>query len=875
MGKNLKRAPKLAKWLFDRIVKSEEKSTVVGDIEEFFYDLREEKGAFMAKMWFWSQILASLPVFIKNSIYWRGLMIQNIIKITFRNISKHRGYYFINVAGLSIGVVCFILIALFITDELSYDRYHEKADRIYKAGVRALWADNEFHGCVSPASFSRTLVTEFPEVEVSTRLRRYGDPVVRYKDKAFSEERWYWADGTFFDVFTVPFLQGDPKTALIKPNSVVISESMAHKYFGTQDPLGKSLNTDNRRDYQITGVIEDVPHNSHVHYDFLASFITIEDGSDQNWISNNFPTYFVLKEGISHRDFETKLQLIVGKYVSPQLETVFGATLDEMEASGGSIKYFITPLTDIHLHSHLRFEHEPNSDIAYVYIFTVVAFAILLIACVNFINLATARSASRAKEVAVRKTVGSKRGQLIRQFLAETVVLGFLATLVALPIIQFLLPFFNNLTGKDLAVAYLQNMYTIPVLIGVALFVGLLAGIYPALFLASFDPVAVLKGEVVGRSQRAWMRNVLVVFQFTVSVVLIIGTLVVYRQLNYIQNKNLGFNKDQVVVIKKADDIGQKIRAYKQELLRLSGVLSASNSSNLIGDFFGDNLYRQIDQPKEKNQLIWRMWADQDYSKTFGLEFIQGRYFTEEAQEGRREVVLNESGAKILGYEEAVGQRIIDIEGRDFTIIGVVKDFHFESLHKELNPLIIHPYSPRGSGRYLSIRVRAENIKETLAAMKKTWEKYALNQAFEYEFFDDHFAQLYRSEEKTGTIFFSFSLLAILIASLGLSGLTAFITQQRTKEIGIRKVLGASVSGILFLYTKQFTRWVIVANIIAWPLAYFAMNKWLENFAYRASIGVGTFVLSALLALLIALLTVSFQSIRAAIANPADCLRYE
>lgn len=875
MTRKTAKAPILAKWLFDRIVRAEDRSTIVGDIEEFFFEIVEKKGVLRARLWFWMQILISLPMFVKNSIYWRVIMFGNTIKITFRNIQKHKGYYFINVTGLSIGIVCFILIALFIQDELSYDRYHEKAGRIFKAGVRALWADNEFYGAVSPAPFSEALITEFPEVEASTRLRRFGFPVIRYRDKVFSEERWYWADGTFFNVFTVPFLQGDPKTALTKPNSVVITESMAGKYFGVENPLGKSLSADNHRDYQVTGVIEDVPHNSHVHYDFLASFITIEDGSDQNWISNNFPTYFVLKEGIDHKDFETKLQLIVEKYVAPQLETVFGATLDEMEASGGSIEYFITPLTDIHLHSHLRFEHEPNSDIAYVYIFTVVAFAILLIACVNFVNLATARSASRAKEVAVRKTVGSKRGQLIKQFLDETVVLGFIATLVALPVIQFMLPFFNNLTGKNLAVAYLQNMYTIPVLIGVALLVGLLAGIYPAFFLASFDPVAVLKGEVVGRSRRSWMRNALVVFQFTVSVVLIIGTLVVYRQLNYIQNKNLGFNKDQVVVIKKADDIGQKIRAYKQELLRLPGVLSASNSSNLIGDFFGDDLYRQIDQPKEKNQLIWRMWTDKDYSKTYELEFIEGRFFSEESQEGRREVVLNESGAKILGYEEAVGQRIIDTEGRDFAIIGVVKDFHFESLHKELNPLIIHPYSPRSNGRYLSVRIRAENIKETLAAMKKSWEKYALNQAFEYEFFDDHFAQLYRSEEKTGKIFFSFSFLAVFIASLGLFGLTAFITQQRTKEIGIRKVLGASVPGIIFLFGRQFTKWVLVANIIAWPLAYFAMNKWLENFAYRTSIGVGTFVLSALLALLIALFTVSVQSVRAAVSDPVNSLRYE
>jgi len=812
---------------------------------------------------------------MQNSTDGKVVMFKNYIKIAFRNILKHKGYYFINVVGLSIGIVCFVLIALFIQDELSYDRYHDKADRIYRAGTRAVWADNEFSGAVSPAPFSDALAKEFPEVEASTRLRRSGFPVIRYKDKVFSEERWYWADETFFDVFTVPFLQGDPRTSLTEPNSVVISESMARKYFGHENPLGKSLNADNRRDYQITGVMEDVPRNSHVHYDFLASFITIEDGSDQNWISNNFPTYFVLKKSMAHEEFEDKLTILVEKYVEPQLKTVFGATFNELVASGGHFEYFATPLTDIHLRSHLRFEQEPNSDIAYVYIFSVVAFAILLIACVNFINLATARSASRAKEVGVRKTVGSSRSQLIRQFLVETTVLGFLAILVALPPIQFLLPFFNNLTGKSLSVSYLLNAATIPQLIGLGVLVGFLAGIYPAFFLASFDPVAVLKGESKGRTKGSWMRNILVVFQFSVSIVLIIGTLAVYQQLDYIQDKNLGFNKDQVVIVKKVDDLGQKIKPLRQELLRHSGIVSVSNSSNMIGDSFGDNLYRQIDHPKEDNQLLWFLWTDPDYAKTYHIQIKQGRYFSDYRQEGQREVVLNEAGAKILGYDDPVGQKIVDMDGGEYIIIGVVENFHFESLHKPLNPLIIHPFGPRGYGRYLSVRVNAENMQESLALMKKTWLKYSGGQAFEYEFFDDHFARIYRSEEATGRIFFSFSLLAIVIASLGLFGLTAFITQQKTKEVGIRKVLGATIPGLMFLFMKQFTRWVLVANLIAWPLAYLAMNRWLQNFAFRASIGIEIFVISAGLALAIALLTVSFQSIRAAIANPVDSLRYE
>jgi len=802
-------------------------------------------------------------------------MIGNYIKVTFRNILKHKGHYFINVAGLSTGIVCFVLIALFIRDELSYDRYHDKADRIYRAGTRAVWADNEFHGAVSPAPLSKTLAMEFSEVEASTRLRRSGYPVIRYKDNVFSEERWYWADDTFFDVFSVRFLQGDPLTALTKPNSVVITESMARKYFGPEDPLGKSLIADKRRDYQVTGVIQDVPHNSHVHYDFLASFITIEDGSDHNWISNNYSTYFVLREGVSQKDFEKKLQLIVDKYVVPQAEKVFGTTIDEFAASGGFIKYFLTPLTDIHLHSHLRFEHQPNSDIAYVYIFSAVAFAILLIACVNFVNLATARSATRAKEVGVRKTVGSTRGQLFRQFLSETIILSFLAIFIALPAIHFLLPVFNRLTGKSLSLPYLTSAFTIPLLLGLGLLVGLLAGLYPALFLASFEPVAVLKGESKGRTKGSWMRNILVVFQFSVSIVLIIGTLAVYRQLNYIQDKNLGFNKDQVVIVKKADDLGQKLKPLRQELLRHSGIVSVSNSSNMIGDFFGDELYRHIDHPKEDNQLLWRMWTDPDYAETYHIQIKQGRYFSDYRQEGQREVVLNEAGAKILGYDDPVGQKIVDMGGGEYTIIGVVENFHFESLHKPLNPLIIHPFSSRGHGRYLSVRVTAEKIQETLAFLKKTWQRHSGGQAFEYEFFDDHFARIYQSEETTGRIFFSFSLLAIVIASLGLFGLTAFITQQKTKEVGIRKVLGATIPGLMFLFMKQFTQWVLVANLIAWPLAYLAMNRWLQNFAFRTNMGVGIFVLSSTLALAIALLTVSFQSIRAAIADPVDSLRYE
>ncbi len=803
-------------------------------------------------------------------------MIFNYIKVALRNIQRHKGFYFINIVGLTIGIICFILIFLFVLDELSYDRYHEKANQIYRVGVRALVQDNEFHGATCCAPMARTLVKEFPEVLASTRLRKFGNPVIRYKEKVFSEERWFWADSTIFNVFTIPFIQGDSNTALIDPNTAVLTKSMAEKYFGKEDPVGKILNADNRQDYLITGVVEDVPQNSHVHYDFLASFETLEFSRNQNWISNNFHTYFVLKKGTSNKDFEKKLQILAEKYVYPQVKGALGVTPEEFFASGGEFEYFLQPLTKIHLHSQLQFEHEPNSNIVYVYIFSIVAIAILLIACINFVNLATARSANRAKEVGVRKTVGSTRNQLARQFTVEAIFLSTLAVLLALPIIEILLPFFNNLTGKNLSVPYLGNFITIPLLIGISLFVGLLSGTYPAFFLSSFNPVAVLKGRSIGRRKSSWMRNILVVFQFTISVILIIGTFVVYKQLNFIQNRNLGFNREQIIIIHKVDDLGKQIWPFKQELLGLPGISSVVNTSNLMGDSFGDNLYTPADRPSDQRQLIWRMWADPDFIQTYQIELARGSFFTSAVLEGQRAVVLNESAVNSLEIENPLGQKLIDMDGKEFTIIGVVKDFHYDSLHKPIKSMLIHPYGPDiGFGRYLSVRITADNIRETLSLLEKSWKKYAANQAFEYEFFDEHFARIYLSEEKTGQIFFLFSVLAIAIACLGLFGLTSFVTQQRTKEIGVRKVLGASLSKILLLLTKQFIRWVLVANIIAWPVAYFVMYRWLENFAYRTNMGIWVFALSGALAFLIALITVSYQSVKVATANPVDSLRYE
>ena len=807
-------------------------------------------------------------------------MFKNYIKIALRNFLKHKGFSFINIFGLTIGVACCLLIVLFVLDEISYDQYHDKADKIYRVGIRGFVNNSLFHGVISCAPMAQTLVDEFPEVTAATRLRNFGFPVFRYEDKVFSEEKVFWVDQAFFDVFTVPFIKGNPKTALAQPNTIVLTRSMALKYFGDEDPIGKNLNADKRRDYLVTGVVEDVPRNSHFHYDFLASLITHEDSRSPIWVSNNYYTYVVLHENASPEAFEAKLDELVKKYVGPQIEKALSITLEQFFASGGEWGYFIQPLTGIHLHSHLDYELEPNGDIAYVYIFSIIALGILLVACINFVNLATARAANRAREVGIRKTVGSNRGQLIRQFLSETTIMSFFAVLLALLAIQVLLPLFNDITGKELAVPYIQNVLTIPLLLGLVLFIGILAGTYPAFFLASFDPVVVLKTEMSGRSKKSNIRNVLVVFQFTVSIVLIVGTIIVSRQLRYIQNRNLGFNKEQVVIVKKTDDIGNQVPAFRQELLKNPKVINATNTNNLIGNEFGNSAYKLAGATGEETHLLWTYRTDPYFVETYQIEMAKGRYYEEGRQSDQQSAVINEAAARELGLTDPVGKQIVAIhpnadQSLTFTIIGVLKNFHFKSLHHQINPLIVHLYGPEGRGRYVSVRIHSENIRETMTFLENTWRKFASNQAFEYEFFDDHFAGIYQAEERTGQIFFSFSLLAIIIASLGLFGLAAFVTEQRTKEIGIRKVLGATESGIVFLLSRQFTKWVVLSNLFAWPIAYYFMRKWLQRFAYQTSISAWYFLFAFIVVLFVALLTVCYQTVKAARSNPVELLRYE
>jgi len=737
---------------------------------------------------------------------------------------------------------------------------------------------------VSCAPIGPTLKNEVPEVQNFTRLYKAGIPVIRYKDKVFSEDRFFWADSTFFDVFTLPFIKGNPQTALVKPQSVVLTESMAKKYFGNDDPIGKLLNMDNRIDYMVTGVIKDVPKNSHFHFDFLGSLTSYQNiMQDQRWLSNNLYSYVLLDKDVTYDMIKNKMEDVVLKYVAPQVKQALGVSLEQLKKSGALYHYTLQPLTDIHLYSHLDNEIEPNSDIQYVYIFALIALGILLIACINFMNLATARSAMRAKEVGIRKTLGSKKSQLVWQFIFESVLMSSIAVIFAAFLTELFLPFFNEITGKNITFGINESLTLVPMFVLFAIVVGILAGSYPAFFLSAFDPVTVLKGNTLKGGKNSWLRSTLVISQFAVSIILIIGTFVIKDQLDYIQNKKLGFNKNQIVLVKKTDDIGRQIETFKKELLSNPSITSVSNSNTYPGGpSIGNSAYTAGGQSGDKSQLIMQMAADYGFVDTYQIPMKEGRYFSKEhPSDTLNTIVVNEETVKTFGIKNPIGKKLIAVgnnpqNSRTFTIIGVTKNFNFESLHSKIRPLAIHLFvTGRGFGRYTAVRVASGNIKNTLNYIKGKWHKLAGAQAFEYNFFDQEFAKLYESEQRTSKLFTSFSIIAIIIATMGLFGLVAFITERRTKEIGIRKVMGASISEIVFLLSKDFSKWVLLANIIAWPVAYYLMNNWLKEFAYRINIPVLVFPLTGILVLMISLLTVSTLTFKAARANPANSLKYE
>ena len=785
-------------------------------------------------------------------------MFKNYIKVALRNTIRHKGYSFINIAGLAIGMACCVILYLYIQNELSYDRFHKNADQIYRVITQSENNGQVNRIAKTAAPLGPALRNDFPEVIQAVRLGKNVFKVLHQKKRYY--EQIFFVDPEIFGLFSFPLISGDPDTVLTDPYSLVISEKMAKKYFGEANPVGKILNIENRRDFRITGVLKDVPANSHLQFDFLAPFTDFVSRNLNEWGMSNYYTYALLAKGFSLDEFDRKIPDFVEKYRGKDTRYVY------------KVRYVLQSITRIHLHSHIRLEISPNSDIKNIVIFAFVALFILLIACFNYLNLSTARYALRAKEVGMRKVIGARRAQIISQFMGETLMLSLISVILTLVLIELFLPLFNSIAGNELKSDYFENPAVLVFLVGIVVVVNLISGIYPALKISTFQPVRALKGGFQDGARTPMMRRILVISQFSISGLFLIATVVFFRQLNYVKNAELGFGKEHVVMIPiKEVEILKKRDTLKQEFQKNPDVLSVCLTSFFPGRkmWYQSYWYEGVQEGGDK--IHW-IAVDPDFLDTFQIELLAGRNFGKDFLTDKQNVyLLNEAAVKKIGWANPLGKQF-EIIGKG-PVVGVVKDFHFFSLHQKIEPLALLIY-PEGY-EFFSVRIRPDSMPRTLAFLGDTWKIFAEEQPFEYSFLDQDYDKLYRTESRLTKIFSSIVLLSVFVACLGLFGLASFTIERRTKEIGIRKVLGASATNLYFVLSKEFAYCVLIANLISWPLGYFFMTRWLRNFAYRIDIGLSPFLLSAFLALLIGLLTISYQTIKTALANPAEVLRYE
>jgi putative ABC transport system permease protein len=821
-------------------------------------------------------------------------MIKNYIVIAFRALRKHRFYTVINVAGLSVGIAGCLVILLFVVNELGYDRFHAKGDRIYRLNTEIKFGSNHIHLATGYPVMAELFRQNYPEIESVVRFRDWGHRYVHRPDVAEkTEENVIWADSTFFDVFSVPVLEGNGHAALRQPNTIAISKAMADKYFPGSSALGQSFLVDDIN-YSVSAVYATIPANSHFHFDILRSMAGLDEIKSLTLIGgSDFHVYVLLRSGASIRALQAKFPAFVQRYVMPQIVDAVGSdpTYEKFEAAGNRWVYTFTPLRDIHLYSSLLGEFEANGSIAYVYLFSSIAIFILIIACINFMNLSTARSANRAREVGVRKVLGSQRQQLVKQFLSESFAVTLFSFLIALVIAYLFLPVFNTLAGKQLVLPLSQGWFYGLLLI-TAMGVALLAGLYPAFFLSAFKPVSVLKGKLSEGLKSGRVRSGLVIFQFVISIFLIIATITVNRQLHYIQTRRLGFDKDQLVLVKQAFLLGNNLTAFKNEMLRNSSVRSATVSGYLPVDgtwrssdtfWNGSGVPTQVNLKEMVNMQSWRV--DLEYLSTLKMKMKLGRWFSADFPSDSSAIILNETAMHRFNLEgDPVGKKVSRFGGNNpdgspdktkintLTVIGVVEDFHFESLRDNIGPL---SFQLQKSDGCIAFRFEGASASGVIAALESTWKKLAPGSPLRYSFLDQDFGRMYASEQKLGEIFSIFATLAIFIACLGLFALTAFTAEQRTKEIGIRKALGATVNSIVLLLSKDFGRLIIIAFVVAVPFAVYAVNQWLAGYAYRTEIGIWVYAMAGGMTFIIALATMSYQSVRAARANPVDSLRSE
>ena len=850
--------PSLAKLILKSMSLYYERHSIIEDFEDTYREIRKTEGTLKANTWCWRSVLRSVFGYLRLIVLWRFIMLKNYIKIAFRNIKRHKGNSFINIAGLAIGMTCSILILLYVQSELSFENFHKDPENIYRV---IMHQEGNFFGDTdwlpwTPPILAPTLKKDLPEVRHAARFES-GRQLITYKDKKIYEEEFCFIDPEFFDIFNFSVLKGDPRTALEEPFSLLITPQMAKKYFGNEDPVGKTINVNIEHDFKITGIIEDRPPNTHIGYTFLASFVSLETiRGNRDWFykwGNNFhDTYLRLHDNADPDEIENKLK----EY--------------DMAVGSKTWSFHIWPLRDIHFKGIGNRKGE--SDIRYIYIFSATAVFLIFLACFNYMNLSTARSGIRAKEIGIRKVAGANRSQLIQQFLGESILFSCAALFISIFLIHMISPVFSSLIGKESSLSLFDYGWILPGLAVFSVLIGLLSGIYPALLISSFEPVGLIKGSLgSGPKGVPLFRNILVTTQFAISIVMIVCTTVVYLQLNFIRNSKLGYNKDYVITMPLR--VRGNYSPFKNELEKfpkIQDITAAQFSPNGIRNLAQANWEGK--DPADLKQIRYNL-VDYGYIDFYEMEIITGRDFSKDfTTDLDGAFILNETAVKEFGFEEPLGKKI-KIWGDEGRIIGVVKDFHSASMHLSIEPVAFRLSADRLW--MFSLKISSEDIPRTIAFLEDTWKKFSPEYPFEYAFLDEQVDRMYKTEQRLGTSFFYFTMIAIFIAYLGLFGLVSFSAERRTKEIGIRKVLGAQISNITWLVSKEFLLLVFVANIIAWPVAYYVMDKWLQNFVYRINLGLGIFLASGMMALVIALLTVSYQSIKAATANPVDSLRYE
>ena len=799
-------------------------------------------------------------------------MFKNDLKIAWRNILKNKGIFSINIVGLALGIASCLIIMLFVVDELSYDRYNEKADEIVNVVFRAKVNGEEIKEGAVMAPVGETLKHEFPEVLDATRIRNIGTQKISIDNESYRGNRFAFVDTNFFNVFTLPIIDGDTRTPLQEPYTAVITKTEAEKFFGATDAIGKLFYLDGEEQpFRVTGVINEVPQNSHFHFDIFASIEGLDEAKSDSWFKGDFFTYLLLKKGADYKSLEAKLPYIIEKYIGSKMQEQMGLSFEEFSKEN-QLGLRIFPLTDIHLYSDnsAYSQLEQGGDIQYVYIFSAIALFMLLIACINFMNLSTATAAKRAKEVGVRKVLGSNKTQLLYQFLSESFIATLMAMIVATIFVFISLPFYNELSGKELQLDFLWQPTVLVSMVLLTFLISLLAGGYPAFFLSSFKPIVALKNKYLGGNNNKGVRSGLVVFQFVVSAGLILATLVVNQQMQFIQNKDIGYERDQLLVIREAYLLGTNQQVFKNELLKNPKVASISQSAFAPAGF-SDNNQTMI---SKDGQFVRRMPVyniDENYIPTMGMQLVAGRNFSKEFGADSTNVIINETAVKVLGLgEEPLGKEVTTGGGAK-TVIGIIKDFHFKSLHQPIDPLFMM-YAPYGG---LIVKAKTADMSGLIADAQTLWNGFNTDEPFGFTLLDESYRQTYVTEQKMGTILNVFALLTILVACLGLFGLVTFTAEQRFKEIGIRKVLGSSVSEIVAMLSKDFLKLVFISFFIAFPIGYYLVNKWLQGFAYRIEIQWWLFVVAALVTTMIAFGTIGWKSFRAASMNPVKALRDE